>query len=123
MHVRLKRLILSGVPVTNFDPSGLSLRQSSLASSEPCPVFDPRQNYTADKFWELIPKDRISVREELVPRVRMPSSILVWLENVTRVVDTFDRTVMWCEQKKDLVRRERGEREREEREMLVHGPF
>ena len=93
-----------GIPVATFDPAGLSERQSQLSESEICPVYLPSENYTADDFWEMAPMDRIHRREELFPRLRKPSAILLWSEDLGRVIETFDRTVMWCAQKKELVK-------------------
>ena len=68
---------------------------------EPCPYFvEPLNEYNSSNT-VVIPDDDILIRNPLIPIYRFFPTYLIWVDNVEKLLQIFDKTVMICDQKVD----------------------
>ena len=68
---------------------------------EPCPYFvEPLNEYNSSNT-VVIPDDAILIRNPLIPTYKFFPTYLIWVDNVQKLLQIFDKTVMICDQKVD----------------------
>ena len=97
-----------------YDIETLETLQKSL-KEEPCPMFlEPhhrRRRAAVDHHDDhhgdhedsiLIPRDEMHQREPLIPIYQYHPTYVIWTQDIPRLLQIFDKTIMKCKQKIDV---------------------
>ena len=85
------------LPVQIFDLNGLyDLQQNKPL--DPCPYFvEPLTEYDRTNT-VVIPEDEILIRDPLIPIKFYRPTYLIWVENLKKLLQIFDNTILRCDQ-------------------------
>ena len=105
----MKQLSDLGTHYRLYDIDTLAEIQKSRPA-EPCPMFlEPhhrrRRRAAVDHHDEntiLIPRDQMHEREPLIPIYQYYPTYLIWTQDVPKLLEIFDKTIMKCKQKIDV---------------------
>ena len=88
-----------GILFKTFDIEGLDTLQKSRPA-EPCPYFVvPYDGEIQKENTRVMPKNSIFLRTPLITMTKYFPTYLIWVDDIEKLLQIFDRTILTCDQK------------------------